>query len=283
MAQVHLPLAPQRGFGETSRTDTWWLEPMITGLAFAVCIGWMTFAGLHYGMEGGAAAYYHGGYLSPAYSPEIWGPSHHAIFRLPQGTLAPAWWPDIPLMPFSPAVLILIIPAGFRLTCYYYRGFYYKSYWMSPPACAVGKPHNSYSGERSFPLIIHNLHRYLMYLAVAYLFVLAHDAYKGMFFESVPGSENFDTFGVGVGTLVLLLNVIFLSSYTIGCHCFRHVSGGFLDRISTAPMRKKLYELSSFLNRNHMRAAWVSLLWVTFTDVYVRMCALGIWTDWRIL
>jgi hypothetical protein len=32
-----------------------------------------------------------------------------------------------------------------------------------------------------------------------------------------------------------------------------------------------------------MNWAWASLFWVAFTDVYVRMCSMGIWHDWRIL
>jgi hypothetical protein len=32
-----------------------------------------------------------------------------------------------------------------------------------------------------------------------------------------------------------------------------------------------------------MKWAWISLFWVGFTDLYVRMCAMGIWTDFRIL
>jgi hypothetical protein len=32
-----------------------------------------------------------------------------------------------------------------------------------------------------------------------------------------------------------------------------------------------------------MRWAWMSLFWVGFSDLYVRMCSMGIWTDWRIL
>jgi hypothetical protein len=29
--------------------------------------------------------------------------------------------------------------------------------------------------------------------------------------------------------------------------------------------------------------AWMSLFWVAFSDVYVRLCAMGIITDWRII
>ena len=49
-----------------------------------------------------------------------------------------------------PAFLILWAPAGFRLTCYYYRGAYYKAFWADPPNCAVGEPRNSFRGENSF-------------------------------------------------------------------------------------------------------------------------------------
>ena len=28
--------------------------------------------------------------------------------------------------------------------------------------------------------------------------------------------------------------------------------------------------------------AWMSLFWVAFSDIYVRLCSMGIWTDWRI-
>jgi hypothetical protein len=60
-------------------------------------------------------------------------------------------------------LLILWAPGGFRLTCYYYRGAYYKSFWADPPSCAVGEPRKHYRRERSFPLILQNVHRYYLY------------------------------------------------------------------------------------------------------------------------
>jgi hypothetical protein len=48
-------------------------------------------------------------------------------------------------------------------------------------------------------------------------------------------------------------------------------------------LRRKGYDCVSCLNRKHMAWAWSSLFWVAFSDVYVRLCATGIWTDWRIL
>jgi len=32
-----------------------------------------------------------------------------------------------------------------------------------------------------------------------------------------------------------------------------------------------------------MSWAWASLVAVAFADLYVRLCAMGIWSDWRLL
>ena len=92
----------------------------------------------------------------------------------------PGWWPA--WLPFSPALLILWAPGGFRLTCYYYRGAYYKAFWADPPSCAVGEPRKSYWGENSLPLILQNVHRYFLYLALLFLVFLACDVWKAMWF-----------------------------------------------------------------------------------------------------
>jgi len=87
---------------------------------------------------------------------------------------------------------------------------------------------------------------------------------------------------VSVGTLVLAVNVVLLSCYVFGCHSFRHLVGGMKDILSGSPVRKKLYDCVSCLNARHMRFAWFSLVFVGFSDLYVRMCAMGIWTDYRL-
>jgi hypothetical protein len=89
--------------------------------------------------------------------------------------------------------------------------------------------------------------------------------------------------GVGVGTLVLATNVVLLGGYTLGCHSLRHLVGGVLDQLAGRPVRRTAYECVSCLNRRHMLWAWMSLCWVAFSDLYVRLCAMGVWTDWRIL
>jgi hypothetical protein len=266
MAQVDVPLN-RLGFGQTSRRDLWWVQPLAVFLglsAFIVYSTWAAFQGEHYSL---------GNYLSPFYSPEIFGDSHHSWLG-PK----PAWWPV--WLPFSPALLILWMPGGFRVTCYYYRGAYYKAFWADPPSCTVGEPRASYRGENSFPLIVQNIHRYFLYLALAFLVILAHDAWKAMWFDD-PGTGA-ATLGIGVGTLVLTINPILLGGYTLGCHSLRHLVGGGVDRLSEKPLRQSSYRCVSCLNRRHMLWAWMSLFWVAFSDIYVRMCSMGVWSDWRI-
>src|ERR1700724_267923 len=203
----------QRSFGETMRRGAWWAQPLsvFLGLStFLVYSTWAAFQGTHYWLDQNGA-----NYLSPFYSPELFGSSPHAIFG-PK----PGWWPGWLL--FSPALLVLWAPAGFRVTCYYYRGAYYKAFWADPPACTVGEPRKSYWGERSFPLIMQNVHRYFLYLALAFLVILSIDVWKALWFS--------DGFGIGVGTIVLAINVVLLSGYTLGCHSLRHLAGGFLDQ-----------------------------------------------------
>jgi hypothetical protein len=258
----------RRRFGETMRRDRWWVQPAIvlTILSgFIVYATWAAFQGRHYT---------YGPYLSPFYSPELFGDSPHAWFG-PK----PAWWPG--WLVFSPALLILPFPGLFRVTCYYYRGAYYRAFWADPPACAVGEPRTRYRGEAAFPLIVQNIHRYFLYVALVFLVILTYDVYQALWFtDPATGRKEF---GIGVGTLVLAANLILLAGYTLGCHSLRHVVGGYLDRLSRTPARRLAYDCSSCLNRAHTRWAWTSLFSVPLADLYIRLCSMGIWSDWRIL
>jgi hypothetical protein len=270
MHQVVIPLEERRSFGETLRRDAWWGQPALTFAvltAFVVYTTWAAIQGNHYEF---------GPYLSPLYSPLLFGEGTHSWF----GPWArPGWWPGV--VPFSAAVLILWAPGGFRFTCYYYRGAYYKAFWADPPSCSVGEPRKRYLGENSFPLILQNVHRYFLYLALLFLIVLWSDVWKAFWFAD-PASGR-ESFGIGVGTIVLAVNTILLSGYTLGCHSLRHLVGGSLDQFSKHPTRTKLYDGVNCLNCRHMRWAWASLFSVGLADLYVRLCSMGVLTDWRIV
>ncbi|HET9276208.1 MAG TPA: hypothetical protein VFN96_09070 [Gemmatimonadales bacterium] len=260
MTHATVPLARRR-FGETTRRDAWWVQPLVVFLilgGFVVYATWAAFQNAHYT---------HGPYLSPFYSPELLGDSPHAWFG-PK----PGWWPG--WLPFSPALIILPFPALFRFTCYYYRGAYYKAFWADPPACTVGEPRQKYLGERYFPLILQNIHRYFLFISVGFLVVLGYDAWKGFWWA--------DGFHVGLGSLILLANVVCLAGYTFGCHSMRHILGGFRDQFSKGPVLRAPYRCSTCLNAQHHRWAWLSLIVVALSDLYVRMCSMGVWTDPRL-
>jgi hypothetical protein len=245
-------LLPESRLGSTLRRDAWWVEiiPIIVLMGgFSIYATLRAFEGKFYEW---------GPYLSPFYSPLI-DPLHH-------------WWK------ISPALLILAGPLGFRATCYYYRKALYRAFLWDPPACAVGEPRRKYTGETAFPLILQNVHRYFFYLAFVFILFLWHDAVKAFFFDG--------HFGIGVGTLVLTVNVTLLSLYTCSCHSLRHLAGGKLDCFSCATFGRSRYSAwrgVSFLNERHMLFAWCSLVSVGFTDFYVRMVACGTFHDLRIL
>jgi hypothetical protein len=256
------------GFGQTARRDAWWIQPAATFTVLSAFVVYMTWAGYQ------GEYYWWGPYLSPLYAPELFGNSPHAWFGG-----KPGWWPSF--VRYSPALVVFFGPVLFRLTCYYYRGSYYKAFWADPPSCTVGEPRKHYLGENTWPLIIQNSHRYFMYLALAFLVFLSMDVWKALWFPD-PSTGRVG-FGIGVGTLVLATNVVLIGGYTFGCHSLRHLVGGGVDCLSQAPLRMKTYRCVSCFNRRHMFWAWTSLVWVAFADLYIRMCAMGIWSDWRIL
>jgi hypothetical protein len=267
MEAVPVKLVP-RGYGETERQDAWWVEAILVVVVFTGFIVYTTWAAFQ------NAHYTYGPYLSPYYSPELFGASHHAWFG-PQ----PAWWPAV--LPFSPAFLILVFPAGFRFTCYYYRGAYYKAFWQDPVSCAVGEPRGtSYWGERWFPLVLQNVHRYFAYAAALFIVILSYDVWLALWWTNEATGQT--EFGLGVGTLVMLVNVLLIASYTLGCHSLRHLFGGRRDEVSKAPISEACYRCSSALNGRHMLFAWMSLFSVGLTDAYIRLCSLGVLTDYRI-
>ena len=251
MAESGVRTAEHRGFGATLRRDAWWVEilPVAVVLgAFGVYATLRAFEGKFYEW---------GPYLSPFYSPLI--DAHHH------------WWK------LSPALIILGGPLGFRATCYYYRKAYYRALFLDPPACAVGEARHSYRGETAFPLILQNVHRYFLYIAIIFLAFLWKDAIEAFFFDG--------KFGMGVGTLVLLVNICLLTIYTLSCHSLRHLAGGKLDCFSCAAFGKSRYKAwrgLTALNEHHMLFAWLSLFSVGLADLYIRMVSSGAIQDVRL-
>lgn len=240
--------------GKTSRKDNWWVEPALVATGFTLFIvyaTWRAFANEFYEVNQ---------YLSPFYSPKI----------------ALDFWQ------WSPAILILWIPAGFRATCYYYRKAYYRAYFWTPPACAVepGMAGKGYTGETKFPFVFQNAHRYFFYLAVLVLAILWWDAINAFFAPEGILAES-KQFTVSVLALVMTANCVFLSGYTFGCHAWRHLCGGSLDCFScdsNSQARYGIWQRVTKLNEHHMLWAWLSLFSVGFTDFYIMMVARNIWS-----
>lgn len=259
----------ERGFAATTRTDNWWVQPTLTVAGLGAWLLYFTWAALQ------AEHYYAGPYLSPFYAPLVFtdvtaagaAPLEHAWFGG-----VPAWWPS--WIPASPALAVFLFPASFRATCYYYRKAYYRSFFATPPACAVqGVPQGNYMGETGL-LIFQNLHRYTMVFAVIMLPILFYEASFGFFHEG--------RFGIGVGSVILLTNAVLLSMYTLGCHAWRHAVGGRLNCFScdaVSRVRFSLWKPTTWLNARHATFAWISLFWILFADLYVRLLSMGVITD----
>ncbi len=239
----------------TLRRDRWWVYPLVTGGLLTVIVGYLSYVVLS-GVD-----YYWKPYLSPFYSPCITancvGHSGGVFERLP--SIAPA----------APALLIIAFPAGFRVTCYYYRKAYYRSLWFAPPACNVAEPHRRYTGENRMPLILQNVHRYFWYFAVIFAGILSYEALIA--FRNHEGEWGH----MGLGTLLLVVNAVLLWGYTMSCHSCRHIVGGRINNFSQHPFRYKYWTWVSKLNARHMEWAWASLIWITLTDVYIRLLASG--------
>jgi len=246
--------------GKTLRQDNWWLAPVTTFVvftAFVIYATWRAFDGDNY---------YSSPYLSPFYSPCLTATcvEGSSDFGQPFG-----WWQ------LSPALIILIFPLGFRMTCYYYRKAYYRAFWLSPPACAVAEPHGKYTGETRLPLILQNVHRYFWYAAVLVAAVLTFDAVLAFRDEDKEWGH------AGLGTLLMVINVVYIWLYTLSCHSCRHAVGGRLRHFSKHPVRYRAWTMVSKLNAKHARYAWLSLFSVAFVDLYVYLLATGTISDLR--
>ena len=209
-------------------------------------------------------------YLTPFYSPCMSKACGEASEFWPQ--ILPNWW----FVPYAALTLPFLLL--FRLTCYYYRGAYYRTVWQSPTACGVAEPRAHYTGETRFPLIIQNTHRYFFYIAGIISVINSYDAIVAFHSDSGPGG-----FGFGLGNVILLGNVIMLWVYTLSCHSCRHVTGGRLKHFSKHPVRYWVWTQVSRLNTRHKMYAWITLGTLMLTDAYVALVASGTIHDLRLI
>ncbi|MGH3680768.1 MAG: hypothetical protein ACRDT2_11045 [Natronosporangium sp.] len=253
---------PRAAIGQrTLRRDRWWVAPALTVIGL---LGWLAYATTRvFSQANYYVAEHH--YLTPFYSPCT------STGCLPEAAHFGRFTPDHPLIPY--AALSLPFLLLFRLTCYYYRKAYYRSFWLSPPACAVPDKRPRYSGETRFPLVFQNLHRYAFYAAVLISLVNTYDAIIA--FDGERG------LGIGLGNLVLAGNVVMLWIYTLSCHSCRHVFAGRLRNFSRHPVRYRWWLLVSKLNTRHMEWAWITLGTLALTDAYVMSVSAGWITDLR--
>lgn len=266
MARAENTVSPPHklGFLATLRTDGWWVEPVLTAVGLIVFFGWLSVS-----IFLDKWSFQIGPYLSPVYEPKLWGPSD-SIF-------------------LSPALIVFAGPIPFRATCYYYRRAYYRSWFLSPPACAVGDVGRKYNGEKVVPFWLNNLHRFAMYGALVFVPILWYGAIRSFYNtdDVIDGKSVSTGFGIGLGSVILVINAYLLMMYTFSCHSLRHWVGGGLNCFSCTKftrLRRSIWERVSLWNLNHRAFAWLSLSWIVFTDVYIRLVATGHITDpntWR--
>ena len=245
MAQTAESLRPTK---PKSHSLPYWVEPTFTVLAlglFGLYTLWLVFFQ--------SSGQFHN-YLSPFFSPtESWG------------------------VKVLPAIWVLWSPLLFRATCYYYRKEIYRGFFHDPVSCSVPESRKYYFGETRFPFSWTNLHRWFWYVAVIVLVFLWIDAVQAFIFNG--------HFGIGLGSIIMLINVLLLTAYTFSCHAFRHLIGGRRDCFSCALKPRTsytLYQRVTAWNARHGLYAWVSMFTVWGTDVYIRLLISGVIHDPRL-
>lgn len=249
------------GSKRKSVTWPWWIQPLVVGGSLALFIIYSTWAVFQTGN------YYADPYISPFYTPCLAvNCGEAATFPL-----LGSWWT------LSPALIVAGFPVAFRATCYYYRKAYYRAFFLDPPNCSEAAQRREprgegYQGERAL-FVVNNLHRYFWYVGVLIAMVLTYDMVIAFHFP--------DGWGVGIGSVIFLVNAVAFWLYSLSCHSCRHAVGGRLKHFKRHPVRYRFYNLVSRLNRYHPTFAWISLPAVVFADLYVRLVASGLVTDLR--
>ena len=240
---------------EASPGRAWWIEPALTVVcysAFVIYASWSVFSGTVVGYDP---------YVSPFFSTWL----GFGLIEVPLiGILIP---------------ILAVIPLGLRGSCYYYRKSYFRSFFWDPPACAIQElKRGRYRGETRFPWVLNNYHRYFLLLSLIVLLFLWVDVVRAFMLDG--------HLFIGLGSVVLLVNVILLSAYSLTCHSFRYLMGGRIDRFSRARAGRLWHRIVMLLNRanpQHGAWAWYSMFSVALTDVYIRLLMSGIIHEPRVI
>lgn len=179
---------------------------------------------------------------------------------------------------YSPTIMVLPFVGLYRLTCYAYRKDYNRHVFKHPLVCtAYGRldgDSRKYSGETSMFMKAENLHRYFLYAAIAILPFFYYDFYISLFYAGY--------FMLRLGSIILLLNAVFITLYVLSCHSFRSLLGGRKDCyscIAGGSGVNMFYREQSRLNSHHEAIAWLSLIFIIFVDLYLRGLAAGLPLD----
>jgi hypothetical protein len=231
---------------EASPGRAWWIEPALTVICYSAFV---IYAG--WSVFSGTVVSFDP-YVSPFFST----------------------WLGFGLIP-----ILAVIPLGLRGSCYYYRKSYFRSFFWDPPACAIQElKRGRYHGETRFPWVLNNYHRYFLLLSLIVVVFLWVDVVRAFTFQG--------HFFVGLGSVVMLVNVILLSLYSLTCHSFRYLMGGRIDRFSRARAGRLWHRIVMLLNRanpQHGAWAWYSMFSVALTDVYIRLLMAGVIHEPRVI
>jgi succinate dehydrogenase / fumarate reductase flavoprotein subunit len=257
--QVIPVTAVHRGFGTTSRRDAWWATPLAVFVGLSAFVGyatWAAFQGDHYT---------YGPYLSPFYSPELFGDSPHAWFG-PNPAAWPAW------LPFSPALLILWAPASSAS----------PATTTAAPTTRPSGPIRRVRGRRAAQdLPGENTRcpsscrtRIATSCGWRSLFIafLAYDVWLALWFTN---AERRQEFGIGVGTIVLRSTSVLLGLLHLGCHVAPTRLVGGSTSCRSRRRAEGLRPASPASTGKHSSGRGAAC-WVGFSDLYVRLCSMGV-------
>ena len=204
-----------KGTFSNDRKDKWWFMPLLQGLIIIIFIAYTTLTLFFWKTLGDGTCSTIAGcnYKSPIFDINM-----NDFAKLIGWPIDSFWLPT--------ALLVLWIPIGYRATCYYMRRIYYRSFFGNPPACATNGYNirrGKYSGERWLPFILNNYHRYFLYAAI--VIAVIHWWNLPEAFNIAQSSSQYQ-FGIGLGSLLILLDTVLLTFYILSCHAFRHLFGG---------------------------------------------------------